>query len=115
MRKPLFPQIDWADKNFRRNILLFWTEFWWMMGLNVFVTGISFEYVDFFYYGAEMFYIFPWAKKSGKKFYSVVDWVAFDTFEEYHWEIKNQDEELEELNEKWCEKELNSEKLEIDW
>lgn len=102
MRKPLFSQIDWADKNFRRNAALFWAEFWWQMGANIFPIGISLKYVDFFYHGAEMFYIFPWARRGAKKFYSVVDWLPFNTFEEYHLEIAKQDAELEILNKK-CE------------
>jgi hypothetical protein len=117
VRKPLFSQIDWSDNDFRRNMSLFWIEFWWQMGLNIIPFKLSFKYVDFFYRGADMFYIFPWARRGAKKFYSVVDWLPFDTFEEYHFEMKRQDKELEELNKKWQEtqKDLNGEKLEINW
>lgn len=101
MRKCLFKPIDWADNNFRRNVSLFWIEFWWQMGLNIIPFKLSFKYVDFFYRGADMFYIFPWARKSGKRFCSIVDWLYFDSFEEYHQEIEKQDKELKELNKKW--------------
>lgn len=103
MRKPLFQPIDWADKNFRRNIRFFWAEFWHAMGADVIITGISRKYIDFLYFGAEMFYIFPWARarKESKRFYSIIDWVAFNTFDEYHAEIAAINKDLWECNKRW--------------
>ena len=118
MRKPIFEPIDWSDKrNFRAHCFRFWIDFWWTSGFNVFPLGISWKYFDFWYHGTGMFYIFPWARKGSKKFCSPVDWISFDTFEEYHRELKIMDSYLEDLDKKREaeQKELNSEKIEITW
>lgn len=64
-----------------------------------------------------MFYIFPWARKGSKRFCSPVDWISFDSFEEYHREMKIMDDQLEEYNKKWeaAQKDLNIPVLEIEW